>query len=96
MKRFLLSVPVVMVAMLYAESHASAQRLRWVQTQNARDNEYGIRFAAEGDTLVIFDPSVNRGAFDVETVAMEPRFSRPILRAGFRKVRAGNFEETIR
>ncbi len=94
MKRFLLLIPVVMAVMLYAESHASAQRLQWVQNQNARTVS-DIRFAAEGDTLVIYDANINWAAWSVNTVATQPQYSVPIRRAGFRFVRAGQFKEQI-
>lgn len=80
---------------LAAESRASAHRNQWVQDQNAQDNKYGIWFSVEGSTLVVNDPVENRAAWDVETVATDPTFSRPILRAGFKFVRAGNFVEAI-
>ncbi len=89
---FIVALGVVSLAM---EAHASTHRNQWVKDQNAQDNKFGIRFAAEGTTLVVNDPVENRAAFDVETVATDPTFSRPVLRAGFRTVRAGTFVERI-
>ena len=95
MKQIIFIVGVLAVAGLAAESRASAHRNQWVQDQNAQDNKFGIRFAAEGTTLLVNDPVENRAAWDVETVATDPTFSRPVLRAGFRTVRAGDFAERI-
>ncbi len=95
MKQTILFIAILAVAAIAAESHASVRCLQWVQDQNVRDNKYGIRFAAEGATLVVYDANINRGAWDVSTIATEPRYSHPIRRAGFRKVRAGDFVEII-
>lgn len=99
MKHELWFVVALGVASVAVEAHASAQRLQWVQKQNAKvaqDDDVALRWEADGDTLVIIDDDLNQGAFFVSTIAMEPHFNRPILRAGFRFVRAGNFVEAIR
>jgi hypothetical protein len=92
-----LFVAALAVAGLAVKCRGSVVREEYVAGQNAFGHD-DIRFSSEGawaETLVIFDDRYNLDESDAEIVANNAKINSPMIRAGFRYVRVGNFVRRI-